>query len=132
MDLPSAIVLIVCKTVLVGEPDINASYTGHENRDWDYSGAVMHCRRIELQVFDKDELEGADPQAFTPQRCNRSIFLEGAKWDEQHRQSSQYRFWRGACPVPIVDTKTGKILSYKMPECPTKHGTVVCERDSSI
>lgn len=131
MNMPGAIILIVCKTVLVGEPDINAKWTGYENRDWDYTDSVMHCRRLEIQLWDEAEAKGADPQSFNTQRCNRAIWMEGAKWNEQHKSSS-YRFWRGGCPVPIVDTKTGRVLSWQLPSCPTKNGTVVCEQDSAI
>ena len=131
MDMPSSIVLIVCKTVLVGAPDPNAAYTGHENRDWDYSGSVMHCKRIEAQLYDSAEAQGADPQPFNEQRCQRAGLTLGPTWDAAHRGSA-FRFWRVACPVPVVDTETGKILAWKMPECPTKHGTVICEQDSAI
>ena len=131
MDMPAAIVLIVCRTVLVGEPDINAKWTGYENRDWDYTDSVMHCRRIEVQLFDQAEAQGADAQPFNEFQCNRSIAMMGPQWNERHKSSS-YRFWRGACPTPVVDTRTGKVLAWQMPACPTEHGTVICERDTPI
>jgi hypothetical protein len=54
----------------------------------------------------------------------------GTQWDAGHRGSS-YRFWRVACPVPIVDTRTGDIISWKMPECGHRD-TVRCEVDAEI
>ena len=134
MNMPAAIVIFVCKTVLIaGPPDPNAGYTGHENRDWDFTDSVMHCRRIEMPMFDQAEAMGADPQPFNVQRCQMSLMMAGPRWDEAHKNNpGGYRFWRGACPVPIVDTRTGKVLSFKMPECPSEGGTVVCEVDSAI
>lgn len=131
MNMPAAIVLIVCKVVSAGPEDPNSKWTGYENLDWDTENSVMHCRRIEMQMFDQAEALGADPQPFNTQRCNMSIALAGPEWDAKHK-GSPYRFWKGACPVPIVDTRTGQILGFKMPECPAEHGTVVCESDSAI
>jgi hypothetical protein len=54
----------------------------------------------------------------------------GVQWDQSHK-SSKYRFWRVACPVPIVDTRTGEVIAWKMPDCGHRD-TVVCEVDTAI
>src|SRR6185295_13295871 len=101
VPMPAAIVLIVCKTVVAGPPDQNAEFTRAENREWATEHAMMVCRREEVQMFDKAEADGAAPQPFNAQRCQRSAMMLGPQWDAQHKSSS-YRFWRVACPVPIV------------------------------
>ena len=130
VPMPAAIVLIVCKTVVVGPPDANANFTRAENRAWATEHAMMICRREEVQMYDKAEAEGADPQPFNAQRCQRSAMMLGPQWDAQH-QSSSYRFWRVACPVPIINTITGEVIAWKLPDCGHRD-TVVCEVDTAI
>lgn len=130
VPMPAALVLIVCKTVMTGEPDPNAAFTGYENREWAYEHSMMVCRRQEVQLYDQAESMGASPQPFNEQRCQRAGIALGAAWDAGHRSSS-YRFWRVACPVPIVDTRTGDIIAWKMPEC-GRRDTVICEVDTEI
>jgi hypothetical protein len=130
VPMPAAVVLIVCKTVLVGEPDQNAKWTGYENREWATEHSMMVCRRQEVQLFDQAEALGAQSQPFNEQRCQRSGIMLGTQWDMSHRSSS-YRFWRVACPVAIMDTRTGEVIGWKMPECGHRD-TVRCEGDISI
>lgn len=133
--MPAIVALIVCKTVLLpaDQQDQNAAWTGHEARKWAIEDSQMHCRRIEIQMYDQAAAMGADPQPFNEQRCLRSSLMLGIEWDMAHK-SSPYRFYRVACPVPIVDTRTGEIISWKIPECGDGpgYGTMVCEVDSEI
>jgi hypothetical protein len=133
VPMPAAIVLIVCKTVVAGPPDQNAEYTKAENREWATEHAMMVCRREEVQMYDRAVDGGADPQAFNAQRCQRSAMMLGPQWDASH-QSSSYRFWRVACPVPIVrknDDGSEDIIAWKLPDCGHRD-TVVCEVDTAI
>lgn len=130
VPMPAAVVLIVCKTVIAGPADQNSKYTGYENREWATEHSMMVCRRQEIQLFDQAEGQGADPQPFNLKRCQMSGIMLGAQWDAGHRGSS-YRFWRVACPVPIIDTRTGDIIAWKMPECGHRD-TVRCEVDAEI
>lgn len=130
VPMPSAIVLIVCKTVIAGQADQNAAYTGYENLEWATEHSKMVCRRKEVQLFDQSEAMGAAAQPFNQQRCQRAGIKLGVNWDQAHR-SSRYRFWRVACPVPIVDTKTGEVIAWKMPEC-GRRDIMVCEVDTAI
>jgi hypothetical protein len=137
-----AVVLIVCKTVLVGEPDQNADFTGWQNREWAYENSKMTCNRQEVAMFDKAEAQGAAPQEFSIARCMAAAIRLGAQWDVDHRASS-YRTWRVACPVPIAQDadadgapdldKDGNpiIVGWKLPEC-GHADTVVCNTDSVI
>ena len=52
VPMPSAVVLIVCKTVIAGQADQNATYTGYENLEWATENSKMVCRRKEVQLFD--------------------------------------------------------------------------------
>jgi hypothetical protein len=133
VPMPAAIVLIVCKTVVAGPPDQNAEYTKAENREWATEHAMMVCRREEVQMYDRAVDGGADPQAFNAQRCQRSALMLGPQWDASH-QSSSYRFWRVACPVPIVrknEDGSEDIIAWKLPDCGHRD-TVVCEVDTAI
>ena len=130
VPMPSAVVLIVCKTVVSGPVDHNAAYTGYENRDWATEHSMMVCRRQEVQLYDQAEAMGAAAQPFNLQRCQHAGISLGVNWDQSHRGSS-YRFWRVACPVPIVDTKTGDIIAWKMPDC-GRRDIVLCEVDTAI
>lgn len=128
--MPTKIGVIVCKTVeapFASELDAyNARWTGHESRKWDTAGNMMHCRRFEERVE-----HSSDPkEKFTPQKCQRSALMTGIAWDMAHR-SSPYRFWRVMCPVPIIDTKTGAVIAWKVPECGHRD-TVICEIDTAI
>ncbi|MHA1134709.1 MAG: hypothetical protein ACTSRM_10580 [Alphaproteobacteria bacterium] len=130
VPMPAAVVLIVCKTVSAGPEDHNAKYTGYENLEWATEHSMMVCRRQEVQLYDRAEALGAARQPFNLQRCQRSGIMLGTQWDASHR-GSKYRFWRVACPVPIVDTRTGDVIAWKMPECGHRD-TVRCEVDAEI
>ena len=130
VPMPAAVVLIVCKTLVAGPPDPNAAYTGYENREWATEHSMMVCRRQEVPLFDMSEAQGADAQPFNTQRCWRSGLMLGSQWDAGHR-GSRYRFWRVACPVPIVNTITGEVIAWKLPECGHRD-TVRCEVDTEI
>ena len=130
VPMPAVVVLIVCKTVVAEPEDQNAKYTGYENREWATEHSMMVCRRQEIQLYDQSEAMGAAAQPFDLRRCQRSGIILGTRWDASHRNSS-YRFWRVACPVPIVDTRTGDIIAWKMPEC-GRRDIVRCEVDADI
>ena len=72
VPMPSAVVLIVCKTMIAGPVDQNAAYTGYENRQWATEHSMMVCRRQEVQLFDQAEAMGAAAQPFNLQRCQRA------------------------------------------------------------
>lgn len=132
--MPPVVVLIVCKTEVSGEQDQNSDKTGWQNREWAYVHSMMQCRREEVQMYDKDVDQGAAPRPFTPLACQNSAIGVGVNWDMSHR-SSNYRFWRVACPVPIVSqdpvTKQETVIGWKLPDCGHRD-TVVCEVDTEI
>jgi hypothetical protein len=73
---------------------------------------------------------GADERPFTTLECQRSGIMLGAEWDIAHPKSA-YRFWRVACPVPTVNTETGEVLAWTLPDC-GHQDTVICEKDTAI
>lgn len=127
--MPAVVVLIVCKVIL-GDPDENSKYTGYRASEWDTTDSVMHCRRHEIQLYDIAEAQGADPQPFNQWRCNQAGAMEGAAFDRSHTDKP-WRYRKHACPVPIVNDK-GTIVAWKIPECGSEHGTVICEGDTPI
>jgi hypothetical protein len=143
VPMPAAVVLIVCKTMIAGPADQNSAFTGYENRTWATEHSMMVCRRQEVELYDPaidggfdrkgNPIPPADPQPFNLQRCQRSAIMLGAEWDAQHANSS-YRFWRVACPVPIVRKNpdgTEDVIAWKMPDCGHRD-IVVCEVDAAI
>ena len=131
ISMPAAIVLIVCKTVIGGPTDQNTAYTKAENREWAIENSMMVCRRQVIPIH--DQAGGAKPitpNLFDNGTCARIGTPIGAQWDQEHK-SSAYRFWRVGCPAPIVDTRSGRIIGYKMPECGHRD-TVRCEVDAEI
>lgn len=130
VPMPAALVLIVCKTLIAGPPDSNAAFTGYEDREWATEHSMMVCRRQEVTLVDMSVGPGAATQPFNSQRCWRSGLMIGSAWDAGH-PNSRYRFWRVACPVPIVNTITGEVIAWKLPSCGHR-ATVVCEVDTEI
>ena len=132
VPMPSAVVLIVCKTVIAGEPDINAKWTGYENREWLIEDSMMQCRRQEIPLTHPTKTE------FTPNDCLRASLMVGVEWDQSHKSSS-YRWFASACPVRIINTITGETIGWKVPECPKIHKrgkkdrvAIHCEIDTAI
>lgn len=140
VQIPPILVLIVCKTVLAGAPDQNAAFTHWQNLDWATEHSMMVCRRNEIQLYDPVEgmrLSATDDPA-PPLNLNLAVASQCARvgirlatdWDESHRNTS-WRVWRVGCPSPIVDTRTGTVIGYKLPECGHRD-TVICDTDSVI
>ncbi len=134
VPMPAAVVLILCKTVAVpySSPtqEANAAQTGHQKRAWATEHSKMVCRRQEVRLHDQSEAMGAAAQPFNVQRCQRAGLTLGAQWDANHPHSV-WRFWRAACPVPVVDTRTGAVIAWTMPGC-GKRDVVTCEGDTEI
>jgi hypothetical protein len=137
VPMPAIIVLIVCKVAIAGPPDQNSALTRSENLDWAYENSMMVCRRQEVQMYDMAAGQGAQEKPFTQMDCAHSAMLLGSQWDSQHR-GSKYRFWRVACPVPIMgdqgtprDTRDDQIVGWKIPDCGHRD-TVICEVDTAI
>ena len=141
VPMPPMLVLIVCKVLFVGAPDDNARFTDRRDTKWDLSQGMMHCRRREIALADPAEgapsNPGGDPHewaaapmSFTEAACNRAGLMQGAQFDAAYRDKP-WRFWRVACPVPTVNTKTGEIVGWTLPDCGHRD-TVICETDSVI
>ena len=140
VQIPTILVVIACKTVLAGPPDQNAAFTHYENRQWATEHSMMVCRRNEVQLFDPAEgmrlSEKDDPvpplqaNLAMQSQCARAGMQLAMDWDQSHKNSI-WRVWRVGCPAPIVDTRTGALIGYKLPECGHRE-TVICETDSAI
>jgi hypothetical protein len=132
-SMPAAVVLIVCKTTFAAAPDPNAAFTKAESRVWAIENSMMTCRRQVIPIHDQAADLGAkplNPNLFDHGTCARIGIPIGVQWDQEHKSSS-YRFWRVGCPAPIVDTRSGRIVGYKLPDCGHRD-TVRCEVDAEI
>lgn len=135
MPMPAAVVLFVCKVAFTPYASItdehNAKYTGHKPFEWATEHSMMECRRLRVDLHNPD-----DPKAeFTIPKCLRASWQVRMGWDKAH-DNSNWRVWATACPVPIANTATGKIIDWKMPECPRVNKkdrvAVHCEVDTAI
>ena len=145
VPMPAVVVLIVCKTVIAGPPDQNAGYTGHENRTWAIEHARMVCRREAVEMYDPavdgQDVKGrttgaapAAPQPFNEQRCMRASIMLGTNWNMSNRNSS-YRYWRSACPVPVMAKRpdgSEDIIAWHIPDCGRHRDVIQCEGDTAI
>jgi hypothetical protein len=137
VPMPTVLALIVCRVVL-GQPDDNSAFTGWRPSEWDMSEGVMHCRRVEVELYDPSVDMGADPMPFTNMACMRAAMTQGPAFDAANA-NKPWRFWRAACPTPIMsdngtpdNSNDDVVVGWKIPECPRKDGTVECEVDSAI
>lgn len=138
--IPPVLVVIACKTVLVGEPDVNAQWTHVQNLQWATENSMMVCQRHEIMLYDPAEGNKLTPKddpasPLNPNfsdwgQCSRVGMSLAMSWDQAH-QNTPWRVWRVGCPAPIVDSATGRIIGYKLPEC-NHRDTVICETDSAI
>lgn len=130
VPMPAVVVLFICKTAIVGPPDQNAAATGWQDREWKTEHNQMICFRKEIALWDAAAAQGALEQPFNQNICNRVGVQMGATYDATHSRSN-YRFWRVACPVPVVDTRTGEVVAWRIPDCGIS-GTVRCESDITL
>lgn len=128
---------------------MNSAFTSHRDSIWDTTGGMMHCKRMEVQLYDRVEgmpSNPSDPNSepapaipFNQMACNRAIVTNGSGFDVDRLNKEKglptgakgWRFYRGGCPVPTVDTKTGRVLSWSLPPC-GKWGTIICDQDTAI
>lgn len=133
--MPAQLALIVCKVEFVGTPTENDRYTGHRETKWNTEGGVMHCRRHAIDLYSETD------STFSQFDCNFAGVRLGAGFDRANADSP-WRFFKFACPVPTIDTNTGEILAWTLPECGSLPGTssapgddrglIECEGDTPI
>lgn len=135
MSMPAAIVLIACKvSFLPFASDIdreNSAFTHYRPYEWAIKHSQMQCRRHEIQLYNKD-----DPSAeFNAHACMRASWQIRMDFDRGH-ENTNWRVWKTACPIPVINTQTGKVLAWQMPACPRENKqdrvTVHCEQDTAI
>ena len=140
VHIPPVLVVIACKAVMAASQDPNAAFTQMEKFNWAIENSMMTCRRNEVQLYDPVEgmTAGAGSDPARPLdtnfaefgQCARAGIMLSTQWNEEHR-NTPWRVWRIGCPTPIVDTRSGTVIGYKLPECGHRD-TVVCETDTEI
>jgi hypothetical protein len=124
------VALIVCAvTTLPHTPgslnEYNSRWTGYQNFEFKITHGQMHCRVKKIPLT---PIDGGDAPS-NIWACTRAGVTEAARWDTTHQR---WKVWKTACPAPIVDLKTGKIIAWSSPYCGGERGTVICEVDHSI
>lgn len=139
VPMPAVVVLIVCKVVL-GEPDHNSQFTHYLPSTPDLTGGAMHCRRIEVALYDPAPDQGADAQDFGTFHCMRAGARFGAQYDIDN-WNKPWRFYRFGCPVPVMDSGPDGIegnrddvqIGWHIPECgDVAKDKAICEGDTQI
>lgn len=139
MNIPPILVVIACKIAIAGPPDQNAQWTHVENNSWAIENSMMTCKREEIQLYDPvegmklhpsdDPAPPLNPNFALAEQCARAGIMLSKQWDDTH-MNTPWRVWRIGCPAPIVDTQTGAMIGYKLPDCGHRD-TVVCLIDSA-
>lgn len=130
VPMPAVIIIIACKTAVAGPPDQNADFTGSQNLAWATENSMMVCRREEIQLYDPSVDQGAAERPFNPSSCQHAGPMVALQWDQAHAKTS-WRTWRVACPTPMVDSRTGDIIGWILPDC-GHQDIVTCLLDSVI
>ena len=136
VQIPPILVLIVCKTISAGGPDENARFTGYKDLEWATEHSMMVCRRtrcsysIRLRAFLTQTTSPRRRSIPTLRQTGNALELEcrSRRIGTCSHRNSGWRVWRVGCPAPIVDTRTGALIGYKLPECGHRE-TVICEVD---
>jgi hypothetical protein len=119
VPMPAVAVLILCKSEPAPEDaNQNDADTKRTPRKWVYENSMMVCRKEETPL-------NWIPGALNPTTCQRSAIMEMVNYEQAH-PTDEYQPWRVACPSPVVDTGTGRIIDWVMPGCGHKD-TVKCE-----
>ena len=113
-------------------------HDGSGELKWATENSMMTCRREELQLFDPTEglnlIAGGDPAApLNPNladsmQCARTGIAGSFQMGQKRIAMQHGEVWRVGCPAPIVDLISGKIVGYKLPECPHRD-VAICEVD---
>lgn len=135
MPMPAVVVVIACKVAFLPYSSAleheNSSFTGYKPYKWATEHSQMQCRRHEIQLYNP-----ADPNAvFNAHVCMKASWQIRMDWDRSH-DNTNWRVWKTACPIPVINTQTGKVLAWQMPSCPRENKqdrvTVHCEQDTAI
>jgi hypothetical protein len=136
--MPSVLVLVVCRVIFIGGEDDNSKFTNWRNTEWDLTHGVMHCRREQVELYDKAVDQGGDPMPFNTPACMRAAMTLGPQFDVENRDKP-WRFWRAACPTPIMNDngtpdnpRDDRLIGWQIPPCPEKRGVLECESDTEI
>ena len=137
--MPNVLVLIVCKVVLLGPID---PHTGWQNTEFEMSDGKMHCRRIQQELYDPSVDAGADPKEFNSWACMQAAMRLGPQYDVDATNAKRpWRFYRAACPTPIMSSgpdgiegnRDDTLIGWHIPECgDVAKDRAVCDQDTEI
>lgn len=139
VQVPTTVVIIGCRVDdLTGQPgrqDPNLAARGWRDLEWHFdNGLELQCKREVVPLEDSAALH--DPSV-TPLTPNFSAFAQCAsvamsyapRWEQANRG---WAVMAVGCPVPI--TVDGKVVAYKMPDCPSSINgmDIKCKFDASL
>lgn len=138
---PQAIVLVSCRTDdLTGRAHNPQDGTApHNYRDLEphVVNGELQCKRVEVELQDASlyspaataDMKPLNANFGRPDQCARAGVMFASNYDEEG-----WSVVALGCPTPITD-QTGKIVGWKMPECPNKIGGmegIRCKFDESV
>ena len=123
---PTTLSIIACRTDdltgQAGRQDPAFAANGWRDLEWHVnSSQELECKREVADLFDSADMmfpgktKPLNPNFSNWSQCAGVAMSYAAKWNETHKGWSVMAV---GCPVAIVD-QTGRILSYKIPGCPT-------------
>lgn len=140
---PTTLVIIACRvddfTGQPGRQDPALAAKNWRDLEWRFDkGLKLQCKRevdpLEDSVNLNDQTGKIPPlnHDFSDfGQCAGAAIGYTPQWEEKNRG---WAIMAVGCPVPIVDDRTGKVLSWKLPDCPRQvQGlTIDCLFDSSM
>lgn len=122
---PTALAIIACRVDdLTGQPgrqDPEMAARGWRDLELHIKDGELQCKREVVDLIDQVQIIGPEhsfplsPNFSEWSQCAGVAMAYAPLWNEHHQG---WAVIAAGCPTPIVDGD-GKILSYKLPECPT-------------
>ena len=142
---PTTLSIIACRTVDLtgqkGRHDPALAANGWRDLEWKINASQeLECKREVADLLDSSEMmfpnqetKPLNPDFSNWSQCASAAMSYAAAWNEKHKG---WAVLAVGCPVKIIDTETGNVLSFKIPECPSHmpgtENRIKCSFDESL
>ncbi|HUS84370.1 MAG TPA: hypothetical protein VMX56_04435 [Anaerolineales bacterium] len=144
VQAPTTLSIIACRTVDLtgqkGRQDPALAAPGWRDLEWFINPSQeLECKREVADLLDSAEMmfphktEPLEPDFSNWSQCASAGMSYAAAWNEKHKG---WAVLAVGCPVKIIDSETGNVLSFKIPECPSHmpgtENRIKCSFDESL
>ena len=141
---PTTLSIIACRTVDLtgqkGRHDPALAANGWRDLEWKInSSQELECKREVADLLDSADMmfpnktKPLNPDFSNWSQCAAAGMSYAARWNETHKGWAVLAI---GCPVKIIDTETGAVLAFKIPECPVHmpgtENRIKCSFDESL